>query len=89
MDTVTAVRRQRGTANIVGKRGTTADAPPDEDETFDPLAPPTAEELARLNAPAPPPPRDESRRRVSGHHWRLAIITGLVASWPPPRWSRC
>jgi len=37
VDTVTAVTA-RGTANIVGKRGTTADAPPDEDETFDPSA---------------------------------------------------
>jgi hypothetical protein len=53
----------------------------DVEETFDPLAPPTAEELARLNQPAPPPPRRiEGRRRLlTPRQWKIGITTGPVA----------
>jgi hypothetical protein len=53
----------------------------DVEETFDPLAPPTAEELARLNQPAPPPPRRiEGRRRLlTPRQWKIGIATGLIA----------
>jgi hypothetical protein len=58
---------------------------PDREETFDPLAPPTADELARLNqdlGAAPPPPprrRDDRRLGLTGRQWRIGLVTGLVA----------
>jgi hypothetical protein len=60
---------------------------PDREETFDPLAPPTADELARLNQdlgaaappPPPPPPRSDRHLGLTNRQWRIGIVTGLVA----------
>jgi hypothetical protein len=75
VDTVSSVTVRR-TA-----RGTAVLERPEQpsDEPFDPLAPPTAEELARLNAPAPAPPRVERRRWLTPRQWKIGIATGLVA----------
>jgi hypothetical protein len=87
VDTVTAATARSAAAlssksktaqAVTGGTGTAVQEP-DAEETFDPLAPPTADELARLNAPAPPPPRTDERRGGSGHRWKVAIVTGLLA----------
>ena len=61
-------RTVRGTALL--------DPPPPE--PFDPLAPPSAEELAVL-PDAATAPRAEHRRPLTGRQWKLALTTGLTA----------
>ncbi len=72
VDTVSAVRVRRT------PRGTAILDPP-PDEPFDPLAPPSAEELAVLPDRAAPPPAVHRRRPLTGRQWKLALATGLVA----------
>ena len=72
VETVGAVRVRR-TA-----RGTAILDPPPE-EPFDPLAPPSAEELAVLPETTAPPPAVHRRRPLSARQWKLALATGLVA----------
>jgi len=62
-------RTARGTAIL--------DPPPDE--PFDPLAPPSAEDLAVLPEMAPPPRAVHRRRPLSARQWKLALDTGLAA----------
>jgi len=71
VDTVSSVRVRR-TA-----RGTAILDPPPE-EPYDPLAPPSAEELAVLPE-ATPPPSVHRRRPLSAQQWKLALATGLIA----------
>ena len=71
VDTVSAVRVRR-TA-----RGAAILEPPPE-EPFDPLAAPSAEELAGLPE-TPAPPLAVHRRPLSARQWKLALATGLVA----------
>lgn len=81
-----ALRRPVETVSSVTTRRTRpasrAAAGPRADERFDPLAPPTEEDLAALPATgtgtrtyAAPSPR----RGLSPRAWRLALVTGLVA----------
>jgi hypothetical protein len=73
VETVSAVRVRRT------PRGTAILDPPPE-EPFDPLAPPSAEDLAVLPETTTPPPRAVHRRRpLSARQWKLALSTGLVA----------
>jgi hypothetical protein len=72
VDTVSAVRVRRT------PRGTALLDPPPE-EPFDPLAPPSAEELAVLPETSAPPPAVHRRRPLSARQWKLALATGLVA----------
>ncbi len=73
VETVSAARVRRT------PRGTAILDPPPE-EPFDPLAPPSAEELAVLPATTAPAPRAVHRRRpLSARQWKLALATGLVA----------
>ena len=74
VDTVSAVRVRRT------PRGTAILEPPPE-EPFDPLAPPSAEELAVLpdSETPPPPPALHRRRPLTALQWKLALATGLVA----------
>jgi hypothetical protein len=71
VETVSSVRVRR-TA-----RGTALLDPPPA-EPFDPLAPPSAEELAVLPEAATAP-RAEHRRPLTGRQWKVALITGLAA----------
>jgi hypothetical protein len=73
VETVSSVRVRR-TA-----RGTAILDPPAPEEPFDPLAPPSAEELAVLPETAPPPRAVHRRRPLSARQWKLALATGLVA----------
>ena len=50
-----------------------------QDDAFDPLAPPSAEELEALPRATRPTSAVHRRKRLTGRQWRLAIITGLVA----------
>jgi hypothetical protein len=72
VETVGAVRVRR-TA-----RGTAILDPPPE-EPFDPLAPPSAEELAVLPEPREAPRAVHRRRPLTARQWKLALATGLVA----------
>ena len=74
VDTVSAVRVRRT------PRGTAILDPP-PDEPFDPLAPPSAEELAVLpdSGTPPPPPVLHRRRPLTARQWKLGLATGLVA----------
>jgi hypothetical protein len=71
VETVSSVRVRR-TA-----RGTAILDPPPE-EPFDPLAPPSAEELAVLPERTPPP-AVHRRRPLSARQWKAALATGMVA----------
>ncbi|HWT23678.1 MAG TPA: hypothetical protein VN213_09240 [Solirubrobacteraceae bacterium] len=79
VDTVTAVTTRKTSDRLAGVRAVGTRTPRDAEETFDPLAPPTAEDLARLNAPAPPPPSIQRRRFLTPRQWKIGIVTGLVA----------
>jgi hypothetical protein len=80
VDTVTAVTARKTTDRLAGVRAVGTRTPRDAEETFDPLAPPTADELARLNAPAPPPRRVQRRRRLlTPRQWKIGLATGLIA----------
>ena len=59
-------------------RGTAILDPPPE-EPFDPLAPPSAEELAVLPEETAPPRAVHRRRPLTARQWKLALTTGLVA----------
>jgi hypothetical protein len=72
VETVSAVRVRR-TA-----RGTAILDPPPE-EPFDPLAPPSAEELAVLPESRTAPRAEHRRRPLTARQWKLALATGLVA----------
>ena len=72
VDTVSSVRVRRT------PRGTAILEPPPE-EPFDPLAPPSAEDLAVLHEAPPPPPRVHRRRPLTARQWKLGLATGLVA----------
>ncbi len=72
VETVSSVRVRR-TA-----RGTAILDPPPE-EPFDPLAPPSAEELAVLPEETAPPRAVHRRRPLTARQWKLALATGLVA----------
>jgi hypothetical protein len=72
VETVSAVRVRR-TA-----RGTAILDPPPE-EPFDPLAPPSAEELAVLPQTRAAPRAEHRRRPLTARQWKLALATGLVA----------
>jgi cytoskeletal protein RodZ len=81
-----ALKRPVETVSSVTARRTTRFPPvgqpagPSREETFDPLAPPTADELERLNQTITTPRRVEHRRlRLTSGQWKLALITGLVA----------
>jgi hypothetical protein len=77
VETVSAVTARRTTTRFPAVR---QPAGPSREETFDPLAPPTADELERLNQTITTPRRVERRRlRLTAGQWRLALITGLVA----------
>jgi hypothetical protein len=77
VETVSSVRVRRT------PRGTAIfDPPPEEppEEPFDPLAPPSAEDLAVLPETTAPAPRAVHRRHpLSARQWKLALTTGLVA----------
>jgi hypothetical protein len=72
VETVSSVRVRRT------PRGTAILEPPPE-EPFDPLAPPSAEDLAVLHESPPPPPRVHRRRPLTARQWKLGLATGLVA----------
>lgn len=72
VDTVSAARVRR-TA-----RGTAILDPPPE-EPFDPLAPPSAEELAVLPESRRAPRAEHRRRPLTARQWKLGLATGLVA----------
>jgi hypothetical protein len=75
VDTVSAVtvrRTPRGTA-ILEEPETRAEEP------FDPLAPPSAEEIESLPVTGAPPPAVHRRRRLTARQWRIGLVTGLVA----------
>ena len=72
VDTVSSVRVRRT------PRGTAILEPPPE-EPFDPLAPPSAEDLAVLHETPPPPPRVHRPRPLTARQWKLGLATGLVA----------
>jgi hypothetical protein len=71
VESVSSVRVRRTT------RGAAILEPP-EPEPFDPLAPPSAEELAVLPDTATAP-RAEHRRPLTARQWKLALATGLAA----------
>lgn len=72
VETVSAVRVRR-----TARGAAILDPPPPE--PFDPLAPPSAEELAVLDETPPPPPAVHRRRPLTARQWKLALATGLVA----------
>jgi hypothetical protein len=72
VDTVSSVRVRR-----TARGAAILDPPPPE--PFDPLAPPSAEELAVLDETPPPPPAVHRRRPLTARQWKLALATGLVA----------
>ncbi len=72
VETVSSVRVRRT------PRGTAILEPPPE-EPFDPLAPPSAEDLAILPETPAPPPRLHRRRPLTARQWKLGLATGLVA----------
>jgi cytoskeletal protein RodZ len=79
-----ALKRPVDTVSAVTVRRTRRYTPVperDAEETFDPLAPPTAEELRQVPTAAAPPPRRVVRRRrgLTSRQWRIGIVTGLVA----------
>jgi hypothetical protein len=73
VDTVSAVRVRRTT------RGAAILEPPPPEEPFDPLAPPSAEELAVLPEEHEAPRAVHRRRPLTARQWKLALTTGLVA----------
>jgi hypothetical protein len=75
VDTVSSVRVRRtprGTAIL-------EPPPPPPEEPFDPLAPPSAEDLDVLHQAPAPPPRVHRRRPLTARQWKLGLATGLVA----------
>ncbi len=50
-----------------------------DDEPFDPLAPPSAEELDALPQATRPTSALHHRKPLTGRQWKLALVTGLVA----------
>jgi len=72
VESVSAVRVRRT------PRGTAILDPPPE-EPFDPLAPPSAEELAVLPETRATPRAVHRRRPLTARQWKLALATGLVA----------
>jgi hypothetical protein len=72
VDTVSAVRARKPT------RGAEALDQP-FDEPFDPLAPPSAEELEELPRTREAPRAVHRRRPLTARQWKLALATGLVA----------
>jgi hypothetical protein len=72
VETVSAVRVRR-----TARGAAILDPPPEE--PFDPLAPPSAEELAVLREEPVPPPAVHRRRPLTARQWKLALVTGLVA----------
>jgi hypothetical protein len=71
VDTVSAVRERRP-----ARRAEALDQP--FDEPFDPLAPPSAEELEELPRTREAP-RAVHRRPLTARQWKLALATGFVA----------
>lgn len=72
VETVSSVRVRRtprGTAIL--------DAPPEE--PFDPLAPPSADDLAALPESRTAPRAEHRRRPLTARQWKIALATGLVA----------
>lgn len=72
VETVSSVRVRRtprGTAIL--------DRAPEE--PFDPLAPPSDEDLAALPESRTAPRAEHRRRPLTGREWRIALATGLVA----------
>jgi hypothetical protein len=72
VDTVSAVRTRRPV-----RGAETLDQP--FDEPFDPLAPPTAEELDALPETRSAPPALHRRKPLTARQWKLALATGLAA----------
>ena len=50
-----------------------------DDDPFDPLAPPSAEELEALPQATRPTSALHHRKPLTGRQWKLALVTGLVA----------
>jgi hypothetical protein len=75
VDTVSSVTVRRTS------RGTAVLERPEQpsDEPFDPLAPPTAEEIESLPVARTSQPNVHRRRRLTARQWRIGILTGLVA----------
>jgi hypothetical protein len=71
VDTVSAVRVRR-----TGRGAAILDPPPQE--PFDPLAPPSTEELVALPE-TPAAPIAVHRRPLTARQWKLALATGLAA----------
>jgi hypothetical protein len=75
VETVSAVtvrRTSRGTA-VLQEPETPADEP------FDPLAPPTTEEIESLPVTGTTQPAIHKRRRLTARQWKIGLVTGLVA----------
>jgi hypothetical protein len=75
VETVQAVRvrrTDRGTALLDLE-------PAEPDETFDPLAPPSVEDLADLPTAASGPRAVHQRRGLTARQWKIGLVTGLVA----------
>jgi hypothetical protein len=72
VETVSSVRVRR-----TARGAAILDPPPEE--PFDPLAPPSAEELAVLPEETAPPRAVHGRRPLTARQWKLAFTTGLVA----------
>ena len=72
------LKRPVEAASAVATRRTTGVLDQAEDP-FDPLAPPSAEELAALPEATRPTSAVHRRKPLTGRQWRLAVVTGLVA----------